>query len=175
MSDTGPPTTHPSAGLSYLRSAALLQNHPVLGPQSNHTPVQARVLQARQSARGNNDSARLGVAGIVVKDNKQYSDSNRQGRQGEKGVDISDFTTKGGAKVWVEPLRASIESTGKIKLDVERALPEAIDVREGKLVSRIVQRPHVDNRLGTSQRFDERLDAVPPRRSPNQSLGAMLR
>jgi Mitochondrial ribosomal protein subunit. len=39
---SGPPKTHPSAGLSYTRSHALLYNHPKYGPQ--HTSVRLRLV-----------------------------------------------------------------------------------------------------------------------------------
>ncbi|EON68248.1 hypothetical protein W97_07506 [Coniosporium apollinis CBS 100218] len=159
--DTGPPSTHPSAGLSYLRSGNFMENHPVLGPQSFHTPVQARVLQPRKKTTGNISEARLGVAGVVVNDKRQHSHATGK----EKGVESSDFDTEGGPKVWVTPLRATIDSSGKIKLEIERANPEPIDVRQGKLIVRTEQKPHEKDQPRQLHRMDEPLDARPARRS----------
>jgi len=39
-----PPSTHPSAGLTYVRSDAFLNNHPIFGPQARQEPVEARIL-----------------------------------------------------------------------------------------------------------------------------------
>lgn len=61
----GPPKTHPSAGLSYLRSAAFAHNHPVLGPQKSSLPVVARAVKTRSKPAGGND-VDYGVAGFIV-------------------------------------------------------------------------------------------------------------
>ncbi|EME79667.1 uncharacterized protein MYCFIDRAFT_143415 [Pseudocercospora fijiensis CIRAD86] len=42
VSDAGPPSTHPGAGLSHIRSNAFMENHPYWGPQAHRTPVKAR-------------------------------------------------------------------------------------------------------------------------------------
>ncbi|TKA78022.1 hypothetical protein B0A49_01604 [Cryomyces minteri] len=126
--DTGPPMTHPSAGLSYLRTASYLQNHPVLGPQKKQTPIQARVLQTRNSALGNNRQAKLGVAGVVAEDQAQAG-----GFRDDAAVTTLDPELEGGNKLWVHPLRAAINARGRIKLEVERAGKEAVAVHSGDL------------------------------------------
>src|ERR1700761_5981563 len=66
-------TTHPSAGLSYHRTHAVLENHPIYGPLKASTPHQGRVLLGRGSPvgasyRSNQRSMenRVGLAGVAV-------------------------------------------------------------------------------------------------------------
>ncbi|EEP76759.1 predicted protein [Uncinocarpus reesii 1704] len=109
----GPPMTHPSAGLSYLRTKAYMDNHPVAGPQQQHKPVQARVLGARKSHKL---QTVVGVAGIVLEDAKS------QGwRQNNIRVTAGiDPDVPGGSKYWVKAERAAVRSDGKLGLQVGR-------------------------------------------------------
>lgn len=161
-----PPTTHASAGLSYLRSNAYLQNHPVLGPQSSHIPVQARVLQPKNVGGGGSNTARLGVAGVAV----NYS---RTERGKETGIDFLDPEAEGGTKIWVVPKRAHIDSRGRIQLDVDRADSVTEQVHQGKAFQK-TQTPAVPmSRLGGPGRFDDVFDVQkissprPARPAPN--------
>ena len=61
-----PHSTHPSAGLSYLRSDAVLPNHPLLGPLADQAPSQARVLADQKNVSGVARKERIGVAGAVT-------------------------------------------------------------------------------------------------------------
>merc|ERR1711964_913431 len=63
--ETGPPKTHPSAGLSYSLTNAHTYNHPVWGPQKNPPPVQSRVVMPKSAATGQFGAA-LGVGGFVT-------------------------------------------------------------------------------------------------------------
>ncbi|KAK5107984.1 hypothetical protein LTR62_008878 [Meristemomyces frigidus] len=139
--DTSPPTTHPSAGLSYLRSAAIMPNHPLHGPQSHRAPVRARVLRTRTSATGSEQFAKVGVAGVVALDSASstFNPDNRiptsasDLRLGEPNRMASqlDVELKGGNKLWVHPNTAYIDEKGRIRLDVSRGTAEAVAVREG--------------------------------------------
>ncbi|GAB7354304.1 hypothetical protein MBLNU459_g4824t1 [Dothideomycetes sp. NU459] len=135
----GPPATHPSAGLSYLRTAAYMENHPVHGPQAKHAPVRARVLQTRGAAR--DQGARFGVAGFVVADpNKathrppKRSDNPTAEELYNQASSVFDLETPGGNKVWVHPTRANVDDKGHIRLSVERGDEQAIGVRTGNPV-----------------------------------------
>lgn len=118
----GPPITHPSAGLSYLRTASYLENHPFYGPQAKRTPVEARVVAPRHSngARG----AKLGVGGFVTNvpggdstfNMSRVSADIRHERT--PGLERLDPSIKGGAKVWVEPLSATVNSKGQTMIIV---------------------------------------------------------
>ncbi|OJD29785.1 uncharacterized protein BKCO1_7200012 [Diplodia corticola] len=127
----GPPTTHPSAGLSYLRSAAFLQNHPILGPLESREPIEARLLSGRQTAQKVSSQARAGVGGVVADLRVSQSGSIRTDE-----YQFIRFEEHGGHKVWVSPERAYIDSTGHIKLAVNSAIPEDVRIKQGSLKSK---------------------------------------
>ncbi|KAI9720272.1 MAG: hypothetical protein M1812_003090 [Candelaria pacifica] len=133
---SGPPKTHPSAGLSYLRTSSHIYNHPVLGPQTCAAPVRARVLQPQRSTTGYNTTARLGVGGIVG-DGSQPRSFNKRNKadisETERALSEFDPTIPGGAKIWVRPDRASIDAQGRIKIETQHADPIAVRVHEGKI------------------------------------------
>lgn len=126
----GPPPMHPAAGLSYLRTHAVLRNHPLLGPLLKPPPVQARILAPRKSAFGPSNRAKLGVAGIVVDDLNEgaFHNSNDPPEMTEM-----DTSTWGGGKIWVHPTNATIDAQGRIKLMVEHAGDESVAIQQKKL------------------------------------------
>lgn len=111
----GPPRTHPSAGLAYSRSGALISNHPSFGPQQNMRPVEARVLIAKTRKRRHKRRAVLGVGGIV------YEDEADSPEDPLRGLEYLDPSIPGGGRVWVSPRRVSISSQGTISLEAARA------------------------------------------------------
>ena len=118
-SDKGPPKTHLSAGLSYLRTASHTTNHPILGPMNEEPPTQARVLRPQHSLMGRHPCALLGIGGVAAEDITKRT--NFQKTNEAKGIQSFDADTKGGAKIWVQPDRASINAEGRIKMHVVRA------------------------------------------------------
>jgi len=120
--DVTPLSTHPSAGLGYLRTASHMSNHPILGPQEDPTPVTARVLQP--ASVGRTRSALIGVGGFVAQD------SNTNSRD-SKEIDIQ---TQGGAKLNVHPRFASVTPDGRIHLRVDRAKSAAVQIARGELL-----------------------------------------
>lgn len=119
---TGPPRTHPSAGLSYSRSHALLYNHPKFGPQTYQRPVEARILRPKGRFKGKTAKAIAGVGGIAVEDLNAMTFV----EQGSPpGLAAFDATIPGGAKYYVTPIRASINSEGRINLASYRASASA--------------------------------------------------
>ncbi|KAI9842797.1 MAG: hypothetical protein M1837_006900 [Sclerophora amabilis] len=116
--ETEPPTTHPSAGLSYLRTASHIANHPILGPQEHHRPVQARVLIAPQSVTGRRNLAKLGVGGIVTEG--QFHITSKP-NETIPGVTVFDPKVEGGGKMWVHPIHVEVDADGRIKLSISRA------------------------------------------------------
>ncbi|OQO02546.1 hypothetical protein B0A48_12073 [Cryoendolithus antarcticus] len=130
--DTAPPTTHPAAGLSYLRTNAIMENHPVHGPQAARSPISARVLAARNSAKSKNQYALLGVAGFVASDPKggEFKKSNPGGIETHFDPAATlDEATPGGGKIWIHPTSASVDEAGRIKLNIVRAEREAVAVK----------------------------------------------
>ena len=127
--DKGPPTTHPSAGLSYLRTASHTLNHPIHGPQEDKTPYQARILRPQGFLAANDrisgrKPAVLGVAGVAARDSKQPF------KQGDDlpEIELLDPDIPGGGKVWVQPKRAEIDVDGRIQMGTKRAEKNALDV-----------------------------------------------
>lgn len=114
----GPPKTHPSAGLSYTRSHALTYNHPQYGPQAFRRPVEARILRPKGRFRGRVSRAIAGIGGIAVEDLNAMTFID-QGTP--PGLTFFDATIPGGAKYWVTPIRASVDSEGRIGLSSYRA------------------------------------------------------
>ncbi|PSS00711.1 mitochondrial ribosomal protein MRP51 [Coniella lustricola] len=114
---SGPPVTHPSAGLSYLRTDAFLENHPVYGPQAKKKPVKGRLMinSARQRPT-------TGVGGFISTSPVKAF----QGAQQER----TDFKAPGGTKAWVNIVSAQISSNGRPVLNVESADGSARMVQE---------------------------------------------
>jgi hypothetical protein len=114
----GPPKTHPSAGLSYTRSNAILYNHPSFGPQTTQRPVEARILSPRKRFKGRISGAVLAVGGIASEDRLSHTFTERDA---PAGMQYFDATIPGGAKTWVTPDRVTVDSNGKIDLASNRA------------------------------------------------------
>ncbi len=142
--ETGPPKTHPSAGLAYSRTSQHLHNHPVYGPQRNKPPVQARVVMPKGAAVGNFAPA-LGVGGFVTDvpagdnsfDVRGFSQRNRTGMKNASrgmipGLLNIEPDKQGGSKAWVHPKSASVDPKGRVILTVIPGDEEAVAVREGK-------------------------------------------
>ncbi|KAI1639833.1 mitochondrial ribosomal protein MRP51 [Biscogniauxia mediterranea] len=123
-SQTGPPMTHPSAGLSYLRTRSFQENHPIYGPQLNHAPVQARVLMPSNPSVGV-FSPYLGLAGFVPEtpygDNVFNSRNMGNSRGNYKVLQQFELEKRGGGKMYVEPSWASPGPNGVINITVTEA------------------------------------------------------
>lgn len=104
----GPPVTHPSAGLSYLRTKSFLENHPVYGPQRLEAPIKARLMGISEKI-----PSKAAVGGFVG-----YS-GGYMGRQA-----IMDWKLPGGAKTWVHVASAQVDSTGRAILTFRQAPTE---------------------------------------------------
>ncbi|KAJ5787755.1 Mitochondrial ribosomal protein MRP51 [Penicillium paradoxum] len=115
---SGPPKTHPSAGLSYMRSHALIKNHPKYGPQAYQRPVEARVLRPKGRFKGRMARALAGIGGIAVEDLNSMTFV-EQGTP--PGLTFFDASIPGGGKYWVTPIRAAVDSNGRIGLSSYRA------------------------------------------------------
>jgi len=116
--ESGPPITHPSAGLSYLRTAMYMDNHPLYGPQKSHPPVEARMLRPRRV--GLRNEAKFGVGGFVV-DNPLGDTTTNQRRPGGHAIERFDPTVEGGVKMFTHPQSASIGADGRTVIEVGEA------------------------------------------------------
>ncbi|CAG7958329.1 unnamed protein product [Penicillium olsonii] len=115
---SGPPKTHPSAGLSYTRSHALIYNHPKFGPQTHQRPVEARILRPKGKFKGRMSRATAGIGGIAVEDLNAMS---FVASGAPPGLTYFDATIKGGGKYWVTPIRAAMDNQGRLNLASFRA------------------------------------------------------
>ena len=115
----GPPKTHPSAGLSYIRTLSHLDNHPVAGPQQHQRPVPTRFLRAKSRVQSSAIRALVGVGGIVVEDGHVFAFSNRNSQGTGNHVDPD---VPGGTKFWSRPDRVMVTSEGTISMKIGRPL-----------------------------------------------------
>lgn len=132
-SETGPPETHPSAGLSYLRTSSYLTNHPELGPQLKIPPVRGRVLRPARDASSRLSQPLIGIAGIVAED----FEHRKLGRD-DSPVTRYNGMIVGGAKSWYHPTEASIDAQGRIKLSIDPADAESTAIYGGEVKSEAV-------------------------------------
>lgn len=125
---SGPPASHPSAGISYLRTSSVMDNHPVYGPQDSRSPVMSRIILPRLGA----NPAKIGVGGFVANVPTGDNDFNVRPNRGRgihrrplKGISHLDIETFGGAKAYVEPYTANVDPEGRIIVKVRETGPEA--------------------------------------------------
>ncbi|EUC36115.1 hypothetical protein COCVIDRAFT_111011 [Bipolaris victoriae FI3] len=183
--ETAPLSTHPSAGLGYLRTKSYMANHPILGPQASHAPVPARVVQARRTGTKNEMYARLGVGGFVANDQFKSAETmsaSRANIMGAKDVETIDIDTPGGRKIPVQPLFGSVTNDGRIHIKLKRSIGPEVAVARGELDDRPPVRDHVDEdplrslgagmgksgikeldeQSGEAQRFSQFLESMTP-------------
>ncbi|KAF2850586.1 hypothetical protein T440DRAFT_508032 [Plenodomus tracheiphilus IPT5] len=137
--EIAPLSTHPSAGLGYLRTKSYIANHPILGPQATPAPISARVLQARTIQSSKEAYARLGVGGFVANDQYRSTDvssGNRIGVNNARDVETIDIDTYGGKKLHVQPLFGSVTNNGRIHVKVKRSQGPEVAVSRGALDDR---------------------------------------
>jgi hypothetical protein len=140
--ESGPPKTHPSAGLAYSRTANTLSNHPLFGPQNSKSPVEARIVLPRGAAGGVFE-VELGVGGFVA--DTPVGDpafntggaSSRPARHNQQrtlvpGLLSIELEKKGGSKVYVQPKSATIDPKGRVMLKVSSAEEDAVLIKENK-------------------------------------------
>jgi hypothetical protein len=125
-------STHPSAGLSYHRSANVLSNHPIFGPLKGRVPHRGRILVNRhQPDTAIRDAgSSWGLAGVAVatKDSMNRPDFYRitDERAQQEGGENQ-------AKNWLVVDDAEIRPDGRIKIVVKKATDSARSVAENEL------------------------------------------
>ncbi|KAK7182433.1 hypothetical protein DPSP01_014010 [Paraphaeosphaeria sporulosa] len=141
--DVAPLSTHPSAGLGYLRTNAVVSNHPILGPQKERAPVQARVIESRTASRST--TAKLGVAGFVTNDEFVSTGERKSYRSNEDPAYDIDIHTPGGAKINVLPRYASVTNNGRVHIKLARSVGAEVQVARGELEDRPPVRSSLEN------------------------------
>lgn len=156
FADSAPPSTHPAAGLSHLQTNAIMENHPLYGPQAHRAPVLSRVVRPRSGAGSKEHVAKLGVGGIVTNDPISSNATSGFGpRPGQQKYDPDymanqiDIDLAGGNKMWVHPRTATIDEKGRIRLEVTRANNEAIAVKTGNVQHIHEQRAAADRPMSS--------------------------
>ena len=124
--DKGSPTTHPSAGLSYLRTASHVENHPLVGPMQASRPVISRLIR-REGQNGRQGESLVGVGGVLASVGTKVPSHLSA---------IQRIEDQGGVKIAVHPKIASINAKGRIMLDVDKADDKTDDIWEGRELER---------------------------------------
>ncbi|KAI1377540.1 mitochondrial ribosomal protein MRP51 [Hypoxylon crocopeplum] len=129
----GPPITHPSAGISYLRTRNFQENHALYGPQKHHLPTKARILKPTSFATGT-FKASIGVGGFVAATPLGESMFNtlKQSRSSKfnKGLYELNLEAHGGSKMYVELNAASVDSSGRVCINIGDANPQSTTVQK---------------------------------------------
>ncbi|EHA47352.1 hypothetical protein MCOR27_004338 [Pyricularia oryzae] len=124
--EAGPPVTHPSAGISYLRTGSFVENHPLYGPQQSRRHVAGRVLLSNSSfgqSMGTNVNVNIGLGGFVTK--PPTGDSFWNNKTARNRFDPAQ---RGGEKQYVEPLLAVVDSRGNVRVTAKASHPEGVAV-----------------------------------------------
>ncbi|XPT00404.1 hypothetical protein M3J09_009557 [Ascochyta lentis] len=154
--DALPMSTHPSAGLGYLKTKAYLATHPILGPQASPSPVPARVIQPRQTSTTKEPFARLGVAGFVANDHHRATDTRSSSRahlNTVRDVETIDIDTPGGRKLLVNPHFGTVTNDGRIHIKLTRSTGPEVAVARGDLNDRPPLRQASDPEPSHSRTF----------------------
>ncbi|KAI5868600.1 mitochondrial ribosomal protein MRP51 [Durotheca rogersii] len=124
----GPPITHPSAGLSYLRTRNFQEHHPIYGPQKYHTPIKTRVLKPVNHTMASFKPS-IGIAGFVgsTLSNDTTFNAIKQRNQNEfsRSLHELELVKHGGAKIYVQPTSATIDSSGRVIITIGETNPQA--------------------------------------------------
>ena len=151
----GPPATHPSAGLSYLRTDNTLQNHPMLGAMLEHQPVPARILQnsAGGVGRRNDKGPAVGIAGFVSSETARR-DLFAPRFMGDSGNDM-----RGERKIYVVPKGATIDERGRTNIQWTEADSNNVAVWEAEYnakeqVKAEKEQNEIDGHMQKPARFD---------------------
>lgn len=108
---TGPPRTHPSAGLSYVHTRSIASNHPVYGAQQDANPVIARAVRHRIRAAG--QDATYGVAGFIVPKPTDYTSDTKSLRDAHR-------PQPGGNKIPVLPSSSYVDERGALIMQTRK-------------------------------------------------------
>lgn len=183
---SGPPPSHPSAGISYLRTNAFMENHAMYGPQSQKSPTLARIIRPRLGGR----AAKMGVGGFVADvpgGNNDFNDRRMTGKfansKAHTGVAHLDVSSFGGAKAYVEAQTANVDARGHVVIATKVAEQEnQLVAKEAKGQTTIYNDSKLKRTIpsaeqqGGSQRIDqvanEILKGQPERAAEKEIVGS---
>lgn len=136
-------TTHPSAGLSYLKTNNYFDNHPILGPQSTRSTFDARLLSPRSNT-SREGKAHLGIGGFVA----------QEAFPTDPALASVNLVEDGGLKVPMEVSSASMTRWAAVKLHAHR--PRSSDTHNIKL-------GHLEHATTESYKKQQRAEPFPGR------------
>lgn len=148
-------STHPSAGLSYLKTNSYFDNHPILGPQSMRGTFDARVLSPRSNS-SRTGTAHLGIGGFVVQEPRGTS-----GHAKDADAKLANvhpmFEAEGGLKLPMEVSSASISRFAAVKLQIQRpTTTDTARIKQGFLEHALEETYKTSRR---AEPFPDRLNA----------------
>ncbi|EXJ90272.1 hypothetical protein A1O1_03371 [Capronia coronata CBS 617.96] len=157
--ESGPPRTHPSAGLTYLSSEMFSQNDIMVGPRDTRPPVPARLLKSIPTTHNRNIPV-VGVAGFVVPQPTHTS--------------LTDYNwkwepTKDGPKMVVTPTAATVSQAGKA--EIQTRLQPNWHLEDDVPVNSVERKPRDDPNAARKRSGSQipRLDKNSPRRRYSSS------
>ncbi|KAI0888867.1 mitochondrial ribosomal protein MRP51 [Annulohypoxylon maeteangense] len=170
---SGPPITHPSAGISYLRTRSFLENHTLYGPQKHHAPIQARILKPTNLATQNFRPS-IGVAGFVANTTNADTAFNAVRGRGttkfQKQLFGFELEKRGGSKVYVDLSSATIDSFGKIIINVDESSSES-EVVQKELAGELAEGESVLEHLVRARERAQERSQIPL--NPRSGLSGM--
>lgn len=157
--ESGPPRTHPSAGLTYLNSEMFSQNDIMVGPRDARPPVPARLLKSIPTTHNRNIPV-VGVAGFVVPQPTHTSLNDYNWKWEPK---------KDGPKMVVTPTAATVSQAGKA--EIQTRLQPTWHLEDDVPVNSVERKPKEDpNALNKRSNLQiPRLDKASPRRRYSSS------
>ncbi|TID13084.1 hypothetical protein E2P81_ATG09816 [Venturia nashicola] len=154
-----PFTTHPSGGLSYLKTNNYFDNHPILGPQSTRATFDARLLSPRSNS-SREGIAHLGIGGFVTQETGQA----------DPALASLNLVEDGGLKVPMEVSSASMNRWAAVKLHAQK--PRSSDTHNIKLGHLEHATTAIYKRSQRSEpfqgRYNDTLDAGPSDAGPSE-------
>ncbi|KAI0445890.1 mitochondrial ribosomal protein MRP51 [Xylaria telfairii] len=164
----GPPITHPSAGLSYLRTASFIDNHPIYGPQKYHPVVKARVLKPKSTNTGVHDPV-IGIAGFIADRPIDQQNLGRGAQNSPRGSALSrlELEQRGGAKLYYKLDSAVVDSSGRVRikpLDPGNGSTAELVVKEMLGEDDMKNGVYMDSMQGMGTEVSPEITPNPPRR-----------
>lgn len=149
----GPPKTHPSAGVSYLRTKAQIYNHPLAGPQATPPPVETRLMKPNRAS----SNFVAGIAGVVTQDAGVVA-ATSQNFSNIKDFVQMDPDVPGGSRYHSYVTKSHVASDGSLSLTLTTATAMAKNIHGIQTES-----PKLPSFTHSKDRNVERLDSPPPR------------
>lgn len=123
-------------------------------------PIQARILRPQRTGIVSYGSALLGIGGVAAEDSTKRTGfrDNDRGLREKPGIQRFSPDIVGGAKIWIRPDRANVDTHGKLKLHVLRVDSEDEAIYEGVVEEADVgkRRPPIDPGFTSMPRLDSK-------------------